>query len=325
MSQEIQTSVIEKIKEALGTECEDVYQLYQMLVKKMPTLHPDRFQDEAAKKTAEEQFKQLSQLRKEFDIYIENLRLQTQLAVIDEHQEACIDLLRQNSKKEDEIRKLQTDLHLMEYENLNLKKKLKEVNEKYEQRISSELQQSKENLSSIYKPSRFSNVVGIVSMVATFSVLLPQVRTLISTLGLGGCVGSALLLVFAVLWLFSHFRNYCAKQFMESMLAKIFSSGNINNLLNIKPGRNPYESAYFSENDVYSCVHGMMSKRWVCFLFWGSFDKLKKDIVETLILELEARNLIVGTRNRGLQKEFLVNKLSSGVHDAMTDIESDVF
>lgn len=52
-----------------------------------------------------------------------------------------------------------------------------------------------------------------------------------------------------------------------------------------------------------------MLKIWMKIFFFGNFDKLKREIVESIILEFEAKKLIIGHRNNGLEKEFIIERV----------------
>lgn len=81
----LQLSIVEKVKSAVNCNSDiDEYKLYEFLVKEIINSHPDKYTNEESKKLAEEKFKQLNELKHEFDIYLEQQRLngQVQYALI---------------------------------------------------------------------------------------------------------------------------------------------------------------------------------------------------------------------------------------------------
>lgn len=150
------------------------------------------------------------------------------------------------------------------------------------------------------------NVIGTTASVASLSLFLPQVKNILNDVGISILYGSLILIFVSVIWLITHFRRYVAIKLSDNIVSKIFSDTNINKLFNIK---NNYRKTYFTEKDVYHIVSYPMSKKWVKLFFFDNYDILKKDIVDRIILELEAKKLINGHLNNGLEKEFIVERI----------------
>ena len=310
----LQTSIIERVKKVLdiNTEIEEC-QLYKLLHDTMINSHPDKFTDEKIKNQAEEKFKQLQNLKKEFDKYLEQQRLNRQVAIFHSQDDEKLVLIKNNSDKDLEIINLNSKIKELSIKIANLeneidsyKKQLKNCQENYNKRISEELNYSRKNIQTIYKPKRLSNIVGSVTSLGSLSLLLPQVKEILSSIGINIFFSSIVLISISVFWVLSHLRNNMAIKLTEDITSKIFSDPDINHLLNIKKKYNSYGKSFFTEKDVYSIVNDLMSKKWISLFFVDKINILRRDIVENIILEFEYKGLIVGTSSSGLEKEFIV-------------------
>ncbi len=308
----LQISIMERVKKVIDINTDiDEYQLYKLLHETMISCHPDKFTDENIKNQAEEKFKQLQNLKAEFDEYLEQQRSNRQVAISHSQDEEKLALIKTNSDKDLEIIILKSKIKelCVKIDNLDnevdsCKKQLKDCQDNYDKRISEEVNYSKESISSLYKPKTLGNVIGTTASVASLSLFLPQVKNILNDVGISILYGS--LIFVSVIWLITHFRRYVAIKLSDNIVSKIFSDTNINKLFNIK---NNYRKTYFAEKGVYHIVSYPMSKKWVKLFFFDNYDILKKDIVDRIILELEAKKLINGHLNNGLEKEFIVERI----------------
>lgn len=326
----LQLSIVEKVKSAVNCNSDiDEYKLYELLTKEIINNHPDKYINEEIKKQAEEKFKQLNELKSEFDIYIEQQRLNRQLAIHTNFNEEKLELVKSSSDKDLEILRLNSEVnkYIREIDNLKAeieyyKRHLKECQDNYDKRISEELNYSRENIRALYKPKIFGNIVGTASSLASLSLLLPQVKIILNDIGISLILSSVILISISVFWLLSHFRKNIAVKLTDNIISKIFSDDDINRLLNTKTRYNSYGKAYFTEKDVYNIVNCLMSRRWIKLLFVDNISKLRRDIVESILLEFEYKKLILGTRNNGLEKEFIIDGIER-VHIGRTYTSND--
>lgn len=326
----LQISIIERVKKVIDINTDiDEYQLYKLLHETMISCHPDKFTDENIKNQAEEKFKQLQNLKAEFDEYLEQQRLNRQVAISHSQDEEKLALIKTNSDKDLEIINLKSKIKelCVKIDNLDnevdsCKKQLKDCQDNYDKRISEELNYSRENIRALYKPKIFGNIVGAASSLASLSLLLPQVKIILNDIGISLILSSVILISISVFWLLSHFRKNIAVKLTDNIISKIFSDYDINRLLNTKTRYNSYGKAYFTEKDVYNIVNCLMSRRWIKLLFVDNISKLRRDIVESILLEFEYKKLILGTRNNGLEKEFIIDGIER-VHIGRTYTSND--
>ena len=310
----IQISIVERVKKAIDINYDiDEYKLYELLTKEIINSHPDKYINADNKKQAEEKFKQLNEIKSEFDIYLEQQRLNRQLAIRTNLDEEKLELFKSSSDKELEILRLNGLIKGQIKEIDNLKKeiedyqiKLKESQNNYDKRISKELNYSKESISSLYKPRTLSNVFGTATSLGSLSLLLPQVKDLLNNIGFSVFISSFILSSLSIIWILAHFRRFVAIKLSDNIISQIFSNPDINNLFKIKQN---FRKAYFTEREIYNIINNQMSRIWMKIFFFGNFDKLKREIVESIILEFEAKKLIIGHRNNGLEKEFIVEQV----------------
>lgn len=317
----LQIPIIERVKRAINIDTDiDVYSLYEQLNKHIINSHPDKYSEDNLKKQAEEKFKELQALKSEFNIYLEEQRLNSKITIFQNQDESKLELI--NSKTNIELENINLNNKIeeqririinLENERDSYKKQLNDCQENYKKRISEELNYSRKNIQTIYKPRIFSNIVGTATSLGSLSLLLPQVKDILSNIGINIFFSSIVLISISVFWVLSHLRNNMAIKLTEDITSKIFSDPDINHLLNIKKKYNSYRKSFFTEKDVYNIVNDLMSKKWIYLFFIDRINKLKRDIVENIILEFEYKGLIVGTSNSGLEKEFIVEEID-GIH-----------
>lgn len=291
----LQLSIVEKVKSAVNCNSNiDEYKLYELLTKEIINSHPDKYINEEIKKQAEEKFKQLNELKSEFDIYIEQQRLNRQLAIHTNFNEEKLELVKSSSDKDLEILRLNSEVnkYIREIDNLKAeieyyKRHLKECQDNYDKRISEEVNYSKESISPLYKPKTLGNVIGTTASVASLSLFFTQVKNILNDVGISILYGSLILIFVSVIWLITHFRRYVAIKLSDNIISQIFSNTDINNLLKIKLN---YSKAYFTEREIYNIINNQMSKIWMKIFFFGNFDKLKREIVRASFWNLKQKN-----------------------------------
>lgn len=310
----IQLSIIEKVKNALNINIDiDDILLFKQLSKAIINNHPDKFTKEEHKKQAEERFIQLNKLKEEFEFYLEEKRLNYQITPYNKQDDEIIEYIKLSADKELEIIRLYSEISkkTKEIDCLNeelndCRKELRNCQDKYDERLLENVNYSRESISSLYKPPIIGNIIGTTTSIASLSLLLPQVTNILNSIEINIFYSSLILISVSVLWLITHLRRIAAVKLSNNIISNIFSNPNINDLFNIKHLFDDYNHAYFTENDIYNIINDQMSNYWMKIIFFGNFKKLKRDIVENIILELEYKKLIVGTRNNGLEKDFLI-------------------
>ena len=133
-----------------------------------------------------------------------------------------------------------------------------------------------------------------------------KVKDLLNNIGFSVFISSFILSSLSIIWILAHFRRFVAIKLSDNIISQIFSNPDINNLFKIKQN---FRKAYFTEREIYNIINNQMSRIWMKIFFFGNFDKLKREIVESIILEFEAKKLIIGHRNNGLEKEFIVEQV----------------
>ena len=72
-----------------------------------------------------------------------------------------------------------------------------------------------------------------------------------------------------------------------------------------------YEYPCFSEQSLIELVDSYMNKSYLKVMFFGSYNAIRRQIVEYIILGLECKNIIVKTKNNDMQRYFYIEHSSS--------------
>ncbi len=166
MTTELQLSVIEKVKKALGITDElETFELYDLLYNTRNNCHPDKYIDEEIKKKAEEQFKEFSSLLKELEFHISQEKLSKRPSDIVLYQEKyeVINLRIQLRHLENEIKELKNESKSLKDQKESLEKSL-------ETRENNDLTESQNELANLYKPKKISLIAASITTFLLFTI-----------------------------------------------------------------------------------------------------------------------------------------------------------
>lgn len=306
--EDVKENIVTRVKKELGI-CEEVdcLALYELLCKTLIDNHPDKFSDKEAQKVAEERFKVLCPLRDEFLSYLDMQRASNQLAKTTDFGDAAqYELIIKSTSQEIEILKLKDKIKWLEVELKNKNSSLEKVQNQYEDFIAQSAGVSKERLTDIYRPKMLGNIIGFSATLISILTFNEKIQSLVSSLGLAGKIGNVILIIFTVVWLLRWGRNIVAKSFVNSIIDKTLMDPDLNVKLHIIKTKGRYPDYYFTESDVVSLVDRQLKKSYLTYLFWGSYNTIRRNLVEYLILELEHKRFIKKTSNNDLQKVFYI-------------------
>lgn len=308
MSTQIQQDIITRTKQALGINEEiSNSDLYAILNQTMSGSHPDRFSDEKVKKQAEDKFKLLNGLRIEFKAFLEQERLNHQVATCDiKSDNLSIDTITKNTDLELEVLSLKKELESKNWTIGYNNTKLKEVEEKYTSLIADYTDIAKEKLADIYKPKRIGTVIGIGSVCGSLTIFIPQVQSILSAMGIGGVIASFILISLALIWISRYVRNFLVNNYIESIIDKIIVGTDLMEELNVVISDDKYFRPYFTERDIVDLVERHMNKSYIQCLLYGSYNSIKRNIVEYIILEFERKHFIIYTKTNDMVKKFFI-------------------
>lgn len=309
MAHTISKDIISKVKNELGISDPtiNVTDIYKKLCYALVRSHPDLFTDGLAKEKAEVRFMELNSLRDDLKAYMEQQSAEGQLVLYDDNAEiTTLQNIIRTADQEVEISKLKDEIRLLSDE-LNLAKERLKRN----LRIISDMKNknvvaSCANLADIYKPKKLGNVIGVGAAVFSLSVLIPQVQMLIDKLGMCGIVGSVLIWLITIVWLLSWIWNIISNGYVRSLIDKFIVGKDLLYSLNVMRPKNGYTKAYFTEQSLLELIEKRMDRRSIHILFWGRYNSIQRQVLEHIILELEHKQIIVGSSTNDMQRLFYI-------------------
>ena len=306
MEKQLSENIVSRVKSklCLTDPLMEVTVVYEKLCQALVQSHPDLFSDESAKKIAEERFKELNSMREELKAYMEQQSAEGQLVLYDANAE--LTTLHKVTKVADQEVEISELKHKIQELSSSLKyrdRQLEEANKKISDMKAKVVMASHDSLTDIYKPKKLSNTIGLSSAIFSLSVFLPQVQTLVGSLGICGVIGSFVIWFIAVLWIFSWIRNIICNSCIRSIIDKIIVGTDLFQELEIIFPTS-YSNPYFSETSLIKLVDRLMNKHFIHLLFFGKYNSIRRQIVEHIILELEHRCIIVDSQNNDMQRIF---------------------
>lgn len=171
---QITQTVTEKIKKYLNIEEDiDAFALYDIVYLGLINSHPDQFED-SAKKEAEERFKTLNNFLDELKREINFLKL---------HQKPSELILYERNfeivKTKNEVLHLQKEINELKEKLTSKDYKIKSLNDEIEKLLSKNFEESEEDLSHLYKPTKSGIMTfSISSILLLFIGIISQFDTL---------------------------------------------------------------------------------------------------------------------------------------------------
>lgn len=307
-------SIIDRVKNILGISEHSLAlpDVYERLCKALVNNHPDLYTDRDAKKKAEERFKVLNALREELKTFMEQQTAKGDLVIYGEKTDlATIQNLTKKAELEVQLSQLthdnnclKRDLELARAQTNNIKEELHKVQTQYSKT-------SEEKLKNIYKPKKIGNVVGISAAIVSLASFVPAAQNVVDNLGVCGFLGKVLVLLLTCVWFLRWIRNFIGVMFIHSVIDKTLMGTDLMQQLHVAIPQNQYEYPCFSEQSLIELVDSYMNKSYLKVIFFGSYNAIRRQIVEHIILELECKNVIVKTKNNDMQRYFYVEHSSS--------------
>ena len=308
MISEISKEIVSQVRSALNITSElDDIALYKKLNNEYLSSHPDKFSNKENKKIAEERFKNLGNLREKLKNYLEQQRVKGQLITSDySHDMTEVDTINSLTEKDLKIIQLQEKISQLE---LNLEITNDDLKQK-EKQITDYLIQStettKEKLTDIYKPKNKGNVLGIGSAIVSLSLFIPQVQKIVTDIGIGGFLGSCIIICVSIIWLIQIARNNICNSCIQSIIDKILYGDDLVKAFDVTYPIDKYSKPYFKEKAVVDYIERCMNIPKYRLLFRGNYNSIRRQIVEYILLELSRKKIIVKVKSNGMQKVFLV-------------------
>ena len=307
---EIENHIIQKVRELLDTEENEPETLYDMLYNYRSIVHPDKYLDAAAKKEAEEKFKNLNDLLEKLSSYIEKKSLEkkpSELILFQEKHQLVV--ARQDSLEKDKIiESLKTELWLAKYDIKNLKQQIKELNSKTSDELKTELQklyQPKDSLQfGYYTLLIFSSIYLLIGRIKDIREVI-ELYSPISTQSLDVITFSSFCLTL-FLGLKYYFESNIAIELGEEVKDPLFVKKFFLKIANDSKNKN----TEFGESDIQEYIIDWITPKNKIFYFMKKFltKFLKPSFINNLkqqmITNLISKQVIEISRSKNMDRMF---------------------
>lgn len=310
---EIDKSIIQKVKDKLGVDIDDVFELFKLLRTKRASKHPDNFNDEVAKKIAHEEFTSLNSLYRDLNSYIQQ-RQASMVPIIADDSPSVIEFnhMMDIDGKNSEIEHLRRENESLNF-NLKMEKEIndilhRQIEELSKQRIAS----IHDEIKSIYSPRKAWSGIGIAAILVSLVATFPVVKDFFNQIGATSEIALVAIQVLSIVTILKWIRSWAVNKIVENTEYRILNNPSINELLNIKPTIQRYGSSkecFFYESDIVSCINKMLILPYRILLY-GGYDKTVKILTEDIVIQLDRKNLITRTESDGLNTVFITRKHS---------------
>jgi hypothetical protein len=310
---EIEVNIIQRVKGFLKiTEDISSVELRNLLEVHRNYFHPDKFEDDEAKKEAETKFKEAANLLSELKRHIEHEMLQMGAKEI-----AVFKPLYDHAATQNELEKATERISVLEHEVEKAKKEKQVLMESLSDKRKEEIREEIQRLKALYKPSR-AKMFSMAAIVAVSGAiaLMTKVESIhgilekYSPISKSGLDAGVFIVFIGILLLL-------AKQIIESHLVnlkigEVCSVGFSKSFMEYLDERKEWQEGkgkYFSENDVFEFIRGRRGLLDKLLAFAGiklyrteTIDKLK----DFFIAHLLGKELIEVSQADRLDRKFKI-------------------
>lgn len=309
----IDKSIIQKVKDKLGVNTDNVIELLKLLRIQKVSKHPDRFTDKIAKETAHEEFTLLSSLYSDLNSYIQQCQASaTPILAVDNSDIIEFNHIRDIDTKDVEIG------HLKQ-ENESLKFKLEQEKEtnamlhgKIEELSKQRIKSIHDEIKAIYSPRKTWSGIGLAAILVSLTATFPVVKDFLNQIGATSNIAMVVIQFISFVTIFKWICSWIVDKVVENIEYKILNNSSINGLFNIKTRKIKYSSSleyYFYESDIVSCIDEQLTRMFFRILMFGNYNKIVKILTEDIIIQLDRKNLIKRTESDVLNKVFIVKRM----------------
>ncbi len=315
MKENLQTDIRAQIKQALNLVVDNVIsdaKLLEMLRVARIAKHPDKFLDEEAKRTAEEEFKKLDTLFKNFRIILEQERASSPASEIALYNErfAEIDRINKLASSEDEVFALKSKIKDLETKLLSKELEIEQLQQQNSILSEQNLKDNISGLENIYKPKTSTKVAGIISLsillltnVAIIKKQLTQI--LILSEDTLNWIFLAILTISLLSMAYDYLCNHRLKiLFSRFSLLSILKDIHTTAQYNYKRG---YNERYMTETDIEEFVSlKINSSKIDKILFVLKRDIIQKSLKNYIVTELTAKKIAKYGMPNMINRKFML-------------------
>lgn len=312
----IDKSIIEKVKEFLDTDNDNVLELFKSLHNSRSKFHPDLYDDETSKKLAEEKFKNANSLLNDIKAYIEQQQA-SNVPVLKEANNEIEEFLfiKTVDAKDDEISNLKVQINLLRHD-LKAEKSLNEsLLSKIDELSKEKVEDIHEEIKSIYTPRKAWTNIGLVAILTSLLTTFPIVSNFLTTIGADSIIILGALQLLSFVTLFNWLRSWLINKIVEKIEYEVLNSVDINTIFNVSERTIKYRREFvFYEYNIISYLQHRFNTFYRIVLL-GGLDKTIKILTDDIILQLDRKRLIKSTDAEGLNKIFIVNQINQHIEE----------
>ncbi|MDE6159797.1 MAG: hypothetical protein K2F69_06930 [Bacteroidaceae bacterium] len=311
----IDKSIIQKVKDKLGVNTDNVVELLKLLRIQKVSKHPDKFTDKIAKETAHEEFTLLSSLYSDLNSYIQQCQASaTPILAVNNSDIIEFNHIKDIDAKDVEIEHLKQENESLKFKLQQEKETNVELHGKIEELSKQRIKSIHDEIKAIYSPRKTWSGIGLAAILVSLTATFPVVKDFLNQIGATSDIAMAVIRFISFVTIFKWSRSWVVNKVVENIEYKILNNSSINGLFNIKTKNIKYSSSleyYFYESDIVSCIDEQLARIFFRILMFGNYNKIVKILTEDIIIQLDRKNLIKRTESDGLNKVFIVKRMDS--------------
>lgn len=304
-------SIIEEVKQALGinTDESDV-RLCQLLKHKIAQTHPDNPNNDDSGCESEDECKRLTELYNRLKKYIdEKESMSKALSVPKESEMVLFQYLKDIDVKEEAIRTLMQEKHELQEKLDNAESQLKKAKDDLSNLRDDRTQESKKDLSKIYRPRKTYNVIGIAAFVAMISTSVPELKSFLSDLGLSSTAIFIISIIFVSIWGILWLRKYIVNGITDSIIYEVLIDSDLEEKLEVKSSFGyPVCQYRFSRDSLSSYIRELLNKGVRRILTTCGREKLINTLTDHIVLEFYGKGIIKDQYTKKFTEFFVIEE-----------------
>lgn len=303
-------SIIEEVKKALciNTDESDV-RLCQLLKLKIKQTHPDNQNNNDSGCESEDECKKLTELYTRLKKYIEEKTMSTALSVPKESEMVLFQYMNDIDVKEETIKTLMQEKLELQEKVKSLESQLKEAKDDLSNLRDNRAQESKKDLSKLYRPRKTYNVIGIAAFVTMLSTSVPQLKKLMVDWGLSSTTFFIVSIIIVSIWGILWLRKYIVNGITDSIIYEVLNDSNLEEKLDVKSSFGyPVCQYCFSRDSLSSYIRKLINKGIRCIFTTCGREKLINTLTDHIVLELFRKSIIKDQYTNKFKEFFVIEE-----------------
>lgn len=293
-------------------------ELLKSLSKARNSNHPDKFNDETAKRTAEEKFKKLSSLLQLFQSYLEQKRAETPSSEIVQYNNSFQEIIQVNEAiiLQDKINELENRIKIFDWQIKLKDSQIENLTNRNEELLEQKLTYSKDDLSEIYKPKKRSIFINVSLLVVSVLGSITKIKQyIVQTISLSESTLNWIFGMIIIFVLISMLYRWISNYRLTILSDKFSEVTFLKDRISITGTVKPYNTInYIFESDIESFIENEIKQSVIDkFLFALKMPVIKKELKHYIVSLLYEKKTITTGVAVGFDRRFEVaSNTSSG-------------